>query len=128
MINSLTIDRDKAVDYANYHLNIVSDEIEVTRDDVSRIFVGTVKLTAANGAQEYRIRVTIRSNTYAEQSHARISVWDPRLLKWNFLHNLPANQMQTPHQLVYMSKNRHHAREFQRDFDALVHTAVQILF
>ena len=114
--------------HTDYHLDQISDDIHTGAQSVERIFVGRVKKTAVAGAQEFKVRVHIKSDSYADQSFAVLSVWNAADLKWSRVANIPYSRMNTPIKLIYMSVNRHHRREFQRDFDRLMSEAVQILF
>lgn len=115
-------------DRPNYHLSQISDELHLGGQSLERIFVGRVKMTATVDAPEFKVRIHIKSDSYDSQCFARLSVWNSNDLKWNVVSSIPFSQMNTARSLAYHQTNRHHRREFQKDFDRLMAEAVQILF
>lgn len=111
-----------------YHLSPFSDELYQGSQSLERLCIGRLKLTAVEGALEFKVRIHIKSDSYQEQSFARMDVWVPQDLKWSHVCYIPSANMKTPLSLAYRQPNRQHRREFQADFDKLVSSAVQILF
>lgn len=76
---------------------------------------------------DHKLRVKIRSNSYAVQSYARVERWDGS--QWQFLHELGQGNMRTPAGLYV-----HHPAvdgdleaKFRKDRDELVKLAGDIL-
>jgi hypothetical protein len=55
---------------------------------------------------KHKLRLTIRSNAYKFQSHARVEVLDQQPVKWNMLVYRPHEDMKTPEGLCYHSGNK----------------------
>lgn len=53
------------------------------------------------GDNGLKIKVDIKSDSYDFQSHAKVSVFDSKDLKWNIVDNVPHSNMKTPHKLYY---------------------------
>ena len=89
---------------------LIHSEISKGRQDAKIVQVWKVG--------EYKVRLTILSDSYDFQSRAFAEVWNPNELKWNNVHSIPFSQMQTPHKLYYdRMVGKHH---FQRDLDTLM--------
>jgi hypothetical protein len=78
-----------------------------------KINTGTVSKQIAKGTQDVvydeilnlsggrKVKVSIRSDSYAFQSHARASLWDGS--KWHVVHSVHHSLMKTPSGLYYKS-------------------------
>lgn len=64
---------------------------------VVRTEFGIVKSENAN----YKVRLTIVSDSYHFQCSAKVHVWNPEQLAWNLVHSIPHGAMQTPDSLAY---------------------------
>jgi hypothetical protein len=72
---------------------------------------------------EHRLRVSIKSDTYAEQSDARIERFDGS--RWHEVWTIQPGAMKTPSSLVYSQTLS--AGDFKDDRDLLVERAITIL-
>lgn len=61
-----------------------------------------VSLTELINYGDYRLRMSIRSDSYKSQSHARLECFDKQAMKWNEVVTRPALDMMTEEGLVYM--------------------------
>lgn len=74
----------------------------------------------------HKCRVSIRSDSYAFQSYARLAVWRPASLDWSFVHAIPQPAMRTPTGLAYDQAGTA-AHHFRADRDALLSAGAEIL-
>ena len=54
----------------------------------------------------HKVRLTIKSDSYANQSYARMDIFNPTDLKWNRLHYLHYADMHTETGLCYRPNNQ----------------------
>jgi len=68
------------------------------------------------------LRAVIISHHYNEQCSARLEIWSPGSLSWNFMADIPFAVMETPHKLIYTDDGEepHH---FQADIERLYEKA-----
>ena len=75
----------------------------------------------------FKVRFTIKSDSYDFQSHAKAEIFNFETLSWNNLHHIPFAQMKTPIGLVYkpdgLSKGY-----YSSDFATLNDVVTKILF
>jgi len=71
-----------------------------------------------------KLRVSIRSDSYAFQSYARVDRWDGA--KWQRVHSIHYSQMATPPKLHYKRGERT-AKEFRADRERLLDVAAAVL-
>jgi hypothetical protein len=74
---------------------------------------------------EYKIKIEIRSDSYAFQCYARVYVWKD--LEWSFIDSIHHAGMSTKSGLVYTS-DPEDATQFKHDKDKLIDIATKILF
>lgn len=73
-----------------------------------------------------KVRVSIRSNPYAFQCHARVEVWSKTDMRWNLVdHRLPG-AIATPIKLYY-SKDWNRVEHFREDCSYLLTQAAAII-
>ena len=70
-----------------------------------------------------RIRIHIRSNSYQEQCHAKIEVWND---EWKFVDSIDPGAMQTPKDL-YLAREKPNREPFQSDRNELFRVAQAVL-
>lgn len=94
------------------------------------------KRTRNKIAQEHRLQVRIKSDSYDFQSHAVIERWNGD--EWKQVHSIHYAQMQTIPKLIHVGCNQpsnlsqsviknNNMRHFQKDRDELVRIAKEIL-
>lgn len=77
---------------------------------------------------DFKVRLTIKSDSYQFQSFARAEVWNPATLSWNQVHSLHYTEMTTPEGLChYPNKSGLKITHFTRDFDRLLTMVKQII-
>ena len=77
---------------------------------------------------DFKVRLTIKSDSYKFQSFARAEVWNPATLSWNQDHSIHYAEMTTPEGLSYYpNKSGLKITPFTRDFDRLLTMVKQIL-
>ena len=75
---------------------------------------------------ETRLKVSIESNSYSFQSHAKIMKWSGA--KWNVVHFLHHESMKTPHTMyVWDVKKTKEPKHFMADRDQLIKVAKEVL-
>jgi hypothetical protein len=74
----------------------------------------------------FKLKYSIKSDSYDFQSHAVVYVWSEKDMTWNKLHSIPYSEMQTPPKLVYRQDGALKSN-FQKDFDELRRIAFEIL-
>ena len=50
---------------------------------------------------DFKVRLTVKSDSYNFQSYARASVWNPSEMQWNHVHSINYDQMSTEPALAY---------------------------
>jgi len=75
---------------------------------------------------DHRLRAVIVSHANNHQCSARLEIWSPESLTWNFMAEIPFAVMETPHQLIYTDDGEepHH---FQADIERLYEKALFLL-
>lgn len=73
-----------------------------------------------------KIKVTIKSDAYQQQSYANADVWSESDLKWNKVFSIHYSNMSTPEGLVY-KQTYNLDRFFTKDKDTLLSKAKKIL-
>ena len=77
---------------------------------------------------DFKVRLTIKSDSYQFQSFARAEVWNPATLSWNQVHSIHYAEMATPEGLCYHpNKSGLNITHFTRDFDRLLTMVKQII-
>ena len=77
---------------------------------------------------DFKVRLTIKSDSYQFQSFARAEVWNPATLSWNQVHSIHYAEMATPEGLCYHpNKSGLKITHFTRDFDRLLTMVKQII-
>jgi len=77
---------------------------------------------------DFKVRLTIKSDSYRSQSFAQAEVWNPATLSWNQVHSLHYAEMKTQHQLIYLpAKSGLDIRHFTQDMDRLLEMTKQII-
>lgn len=77
---------------------------------------------------DFRVRLTIKSDSYQFQSFARAEVWNPATLSWNQVHSIHYSEMTTPEGLVYYpNKQGLKVDNFVLDFNRLLKMTQQII-
>jgi len=107
-------------------MRTISKQCSKVRDDV--IYQEVVRLDKNDLVTKPRVKVSIKSNSYSFQSHARISRWDGS--EWQLVHNLLPNEMKTPHGLDTMSlrlEQKAMEAKFTADRNELLRVAKEIL-
>jgi hypothetical protein len=80
-------------------------------------------------AGDFKLRIEIKSDSYAAQSYARILVWSPAVLDWHFVECVPSSLMATPVGLIYLPRETGvHKSHFLADRGALVARMQLVLF
>ena len=75
-----------------------------------------------------RLRISIKSDSYADQSYARIEVWSAAELKWNLAAYVQHGSMLTPAGLIYQpSRSGFQTSHFQADRTELIRLAGLVL-
>ena len=75
-----------------------------------------------------RLRISIKSDSYAFQSYARIEVWSAAELKWNLVAYVQHGSMRTPAGLIYQpNRSGFQASHFQADRTELIRLAGLVL-
>jgi hypothetical protein len=97
----------------------------------------TMKISAGQQSVDYaetldangtKLRISIKSDAYAAQSHARLEVFSPVELRWNNLVTLHHGAMATAPGLVYRpSQGGLDPAHFAADRDEMVRQAAEIL-
>lgn len=84
-------------------------------------------LTLSCSLQDHKLRITIRSNAYANQSYAKVERWNGD--EWKYLHSLGGGNMKTPTALYvhHPSVDGDLEGKFRKDRDELVKLAGDIL-
>jgi hydrogenase maturation factor len=72
---------------------------------------------------DYKIRVSIKSDAYSFQNYARVFVFKD--LAWSQIDNIHYSQMKTKSELAYVSNVTEN--DFKMDRDALIKTAKKVL-
>ncbi len=99
--------------------------------------VKTIDTQLSKGQQDYiyteilswnshKLRVSIKSDSYEFQSHAKIARWDGD--KWHNVYSIPYSQMSTKHGVYYQDHVRKiTVDDFQDDRDKLIIMAKEIV-
>ena len=76
----------------------------------------------------HKLKISIRSDSYKSQSHASISILEPGI-KWNILHSIHYDCMQTPEKLYYKPEKNVLAMEhhFMSDREELLRVTKALL-
>lgn len=105
-------------------MNIESIESSVNKGQQSLDFKEVLKL------DKFKIRISIKSDSYKHQCFARIDVWNE--LKWNNIHSLHYNEMNTKDKLIYSFEESHDSSKafklFKEDREKLLKIAKEVLF
>ncbi|AFN39616.1 hypothetical protein MP1412_45 [Pseudomonas phage MP1412] len=100
--------------------NLLEETINQGRQDV------TARRVLSLG--DFKVRLTIKSDSYKFQSFARAEVWNPATLSWNQVHSIHYAEMATPEGLCYHpNKSGLKITHFTRDFDRLLTMVKQII-
>lgn len=95
---------------------------------LTQLYAATYERT--NGALKqtltHKLRVTIKSDSYAAQCYARIAIYSPEENKWNRLASIEHGLMQTVNGLSHC-QNVPTEYEFQNDINELLRLAELIL-
>lgn len=76
-----------------------------------------------------KLQISIKSDSYKFQSHARIHVWKGDSDGWTLVHSIHFEQMKTPAELVYHpNKSGLSLHHYKLDRDELVRVATEVLF
>lgn len=77
---------------------------------------------------DFKVRLTIKSDSYKFQSFARAEVWNPATLSWNQVHSIHYAEMATPEGLCYYpNKQGLKINNFTLDFNRLLTMVKQII-
>lgn len=76
---------------------------------------------------QFKVKIDIKRDSYAQQSHAVAYVFDPVKLDWNAIYSIPYPQMQTKEGLMYGNEEIT-ATPFAKDSEALMAGISSILF
>ena len=76
-----------------------------------------------------KLQISIKSDSYKFQSHARIHVWNGDNEGWTVVHFIHHELMKTPEGLVYLPQKRGlELSHYKADRDELMKVALAILF
>jgi hypothetical protein len=100
--------------------------------------ITTLDQTISNGRQAttavsiltigtFKVRLTVKSDSYDFQCHAKAEVFNFDTLSWNHLYSIPFAQMKTPVGLVYRP-NGVNKGFYSSDLGTLTDMAIKILF
>lgn len=76
---------------------------------------------------QFKIKLEIKRDSYAQQSHAMAYVFDPIKLDWNAIYSIPYPQMKTKEGLMYGGQEITSVL-FKDDSEALMAGITSILF
>lgn len=77
---------------------------------------------------DFKVRLTIKSDSYKFQSFASAEVWNPATMSWSQVHSIHYAEMATPEGLYYHpNKSGLKITPFTRDFDRLLTMVKQII-
>tara|TARA_R110000787_G_scaffold195733_4_gene307120 strand:- start:2910 stop:3248 length:339 start_codon:yes stop_codon:yes gene_type:complete len=104
----------------------------------TRYFNGTqsTEFTGIYEIKGNKCKINIDVDSYDMQSSAKISVFNPQELKWNFLSSIPFKQMDTIKTKVYGGRpvtesgsglRTHEKQSFEFDIEELLVNALEIL-
>jgi len=93
---------------------VLSKECGKVQQDV--LYRETLMLTGGR-----KIRISIRSNAYDFQSHARAELWAGE--KWENVHSILSSRMRTPHGLYVRADREPVEHLFKADRDELLRVA-----
>lgn len=100
--------------------NLLEETINQGRQDV------TARRLLSMG--DFKVRLTIKSDSYKFQSFARAEVWNPATLSWNQVHSIHYTEMATPEGLCYHpNKQGLKINNFILDFNRLLTMVKQII-
>jgi hypothetical protein len=75
----------------------------------------------------FKVKLEIKRDSYANQSHAIASVWSAEKLEWNTVYSIPYPQMKTKEGLMYGSAEITSVM-FKDDSESLMKGVTSILF
>ena len=82
-----------------------------------------------------KFRISIRSDSYDFQCHAKISIWNSDKDEWNLVYSIPYSEMKTESKLYYICKSKkidlksYSAKsKFKEDREELIRLADEIVF
>lgn len=100
----------------------ISEEIHKGRQDVNFTEVLVLNHNDRSGGAEHKLKISICSDSYKEQCHARVSRWDGT--QWQLLHKI--RSMATKPELAYVPATTT-SDDFKADRKELLRVAEQIL-
>lgn len=98
----------------------IEDGLSSTNQAVTRTIIGKM--------DDFKVRLSIKSDSYQSQCHAVVSVWSTDQLSWNEVHRILPSQMETETGIAYLPQHKISPRLFDRDVDHLTYMLEQILF
>lgn len=104
-----------------------SIDVKVSRSRQALNYLEILKM----GGKKFRIK--IKRDSYAFQSHAKISVWKPDKDEWSLVYSIPYSEMNTSGGLHHKYegadlKDYSVKSEFKKDREELIRLADEIVF
>ena len=76
---------------------------------------------------EYRVRLSIRTDSHPDQAHAYAEVWSAADLRWNRIYDVHHKEMKSPRDLGYSRDVVAAKREMEPDFTQVLAGAMLVL-